>query len=97
MIINVVLTLYLLAEHVNNAQVLETCTVFEYYCIVIMTLRQRYKSLNNPSSVKKMVVTSVYHTMQMEGQPVSKERIESLYNQVKIERQEQKERSLQKS
>jgi hypothetical protein len=52
-----------------------------------MTLRQRYKSLNNPASVKEMVVTSVYNTMQMEGQPVSMERVENLYNQVKKERQ----------
>ena len=73
------------------------CTVFVYYCVVIMTLRQRYKSLNNPYSVKEMVVTSVYNTMQMEGQPVSKERVENLYNQVKKEREEQKERSLQRS
>jgi len=55
-----------------------------------MTLRQRYKSLNNPHSVKEMVVTSVYNTMQMEGQPVSKERVEKLYNQVKKENQKEK-------
>jgi hypothetical protein len=58
-----------------------------------MTLRQKYKSLNNPVSVKEMVVTSVYNTMQMEGQPVSKERVENLYNQVEQERQEKIERS----
>ncbi len=74
---------------------MEICTVFVYYCLVLMTLRQRYKSLNNPHSVKEMVVTSVYNTMQMEGQPVSKERVESLYNQVEKERQEQKEKSFQ--
>ena len=56
-----------------------------YYCVEIMTLRQRYKSLNDPNSAKKMVVASVYNTMQMEGQPVSKERVETLYNQVKKE------------
>jgi hypothetical protein len=64
------------------------CTVFVYYCVEIMTLRQRYKSLNNPHSVKEMIVTSVYNTMRMEGQPVSKERVENLYNQVKKEKQE---------
>ena len=48
-----------------------------------MTLRQRYKSLNNPSSVKEMIVTSVVNTMQMEGQPVPKAKVEHLYNQVK--------------
>ena len=37
-----------------------------------------------------MVVTSVYNTMQMEGQPVSKERVEKLYNQVKKENQKEK-------
>lgn len=76
---------------------MEICTVFVYYCVSIMTLRQRYKSLNNPTSVKEIVVTSVYNTMQMEGQPVSKERVENLYNQVKKERQEKRERSLQRS
>jgi hypothetical protein len=60
-----------------------------------MTLRERYKSLNNPTSVKAMVVASVYNTMQMEGQAVSKEKIESLYNQVKKERQQKREGSLQ--
>lgn len=60
-----------------------------------MTLRQRYKSLNNPHSVKEMIVTSVYNTMQMEGQPVSMERVEGLYNRVIKEKQEkEKERSL---
>jgi hypothetical protein len=39
-----------------------------------------------------MIVTSVVNTMQMEGQHVSKERVENLYNQVKKERQEQKEK-----
>jgi hypothetical protein len=62
-----------------------------------MTLRQRYKSLNNAASVKEMVVTSVVKTMQMEGQPVSKERVENLYNQVKKERQEKRDRSVQTS
>ena len=50
-----------------------------------MTLRQKYKQLNNPISVKEMVVTSVYHTMQIEGQTVSKAKVESLYNQVQRE------------
>ena len=76
---------------------MEICTVFVYHCVSIMTLRQKYKSLNNPVSVKEMVVTSVYNTMQMEGQPVSKERVENLYNQVEQERQEKIERSLQTS
>jgi hypothetical protein len=51
-----------------------------------MTLRQRYKSLNNPDSVKEMIVKSVVNTMQMEGQPVPKVKVERLYNQVKKER-----------
>lgn len=42
-----------------------------------------------------MIVTSVYNTMQMEGQPVSMERVEGLYNRVIKEKQEkEKERSL---
>jgi hypothetical protein len=58
---------------------------FMYFRKVIMTLRQRYKSLNNPNSVKEMIVTSVFNTMQMEGQPVSKATVENLYSQVKKE------------
>ena len=56
-----------------------------------MTLREKYKVLSNEIFVKKMIVTSVYGTMQMEGQGVSKNKIERLYEQVK------KERSLQRS
>lgn len=61
-----------------------------------MTLREKYKSLNDPNFVKEMVVTSVYNTMDMEGLTVSRERLEELYTQVRKERQEQK-RSLYKS
>jgi hypothetical protein len=62
-----------------------------------MTLRQRYKSLNNPQSVKKMIVTSVFNTMQMEGQPVSKATVETLYNQVKREQESKSKQLLQTS
>lgn len=65
--------------------------------MVIMTLRERYKSLSNPVFIKEMVVTSVYNTMQMEGQRVPKERIERLYNQVEKERQATAEKLLQRS
>lgn len=50
-----------------------------------MTLRQKYNQLHSAAFVKKMVVTSVYHTMQLEGQTVSKEKVEKLYQQVKKE------------
>lgn len=56
-----------------------------------MTLRERYKSLNNPNSVKKMVITSVYSTMYLEGQTVPEKKIESLYNLVEKEKQSKKE------
>jgi hypothetical protein len=62
-----------------------------------MTLRERYKSLNDPATVKAMVVSSVYNTMQMEGQTVSKERIESMYNQVKKETADKRKGLLQRS
>ena len=58
-----------------------------------MTLRQKYASLNNQQFVKEMIVTSVYNTMLLEGQTVAKEKVESLYNQVKKEMKT--ERSLQ--
>ena len=51
-----------------------------------MTLREKYRSLNDAGFVKKMVVSSVYGTMQLEGQPVSKKKIESLYEQVRGEK-----------
>lgn len=60
-----------------------------------MTLRQRYKSLNNPDSVKEMIVTSVVNTMQMEGQPVPKAKVERLYNQVKKEQSAKAKKLLQ--
>jgi hypothetical protein len=60
-----------------------------------MTLRQRYKSLNNPRSVREMIVTSVFNTMQMEGQPVPKAKIERLDDQVKKEQTAKAKRLLQ--
>lgn len=48
-----------------------------------MTLREKYPSLSNADFVKKMIVKSVYNTMQMEGQPVSKKKIENLYDENK--------------
>jgi len=51
-----------------------------------MTLRERYKNLNNPGFVRAMVVESVYNTMQLEGQPVSRHQIERLYSEVKREK-----------
>jgi hypothetical protein len=62
-----------------------------------MTLRQRYKSLNNPDSVKEMIVTSVVNTMKMEGQPVPKTKVEHLYNQVKREQSAKAKTLLQTS
>ena len=53
-----------------------------------MTLREKFKSLNDKNFVKEMMITSVYGTMQLEGQPVSREKIERLYEQVERERQE---------
>ncbi len=51
-----------------------------------MKLREKYKTLNDADFVKKMIVSSVYGTMQLEGQSVSKKKIESLYEQVKSEK-----------
>ncbi len=41
-----------------------------------------------------MVVTSVYNTMRLEGQTVPMEKIEQLYNQVKIESEEKLDESV---
>lgn len=54
-----------------------------YFYKEIMTLRQRNKSPNNPHSVREMIVTSVFNTMQIEGRPVPEAGIERLYDQVK--------------
>lgn len=62
-----------------------------------MTLRERYKMLNNSASVKEMIVTSVVNTMQMEGQPVPKAKVERLYNQVKKEQSAKAKKLLQTS
>ncbi len=50
-----------------------------------MTLRQKYNQLHDAAFVEKMVVASVYHTMQLEGQAVPKEKVAKLYRQVKKE------------
>ncbi len=50
-----------------------------------MTLRQKYPSLSNSAFVKGMVVKTVYNTMQLEGQAVSKNRVKKLYARVKKE------------
>lgn len=45
-----------------------------------MTLREKYKQLRNQSFVKKMITDSVYATMKLEGQSISKNRLLQLYN-----------------
>lgn len=53
-----------------------------------MTIRQKYASLSNQHFLKQMVVTSVYNSMQLEGQTVSKEKLVKLYIQVQKEKGE---------
>jgi hypothetical protein len=44
-----------------------------------MTIRQKYQMLQDKTTVQKMVVNSVYSTMMMETQFVSKKRLNELY------------------
>ncbi len=50
-----------------------------------MKLKEKYKSLSNPITVQRLVVDAVYSTMQLEEQPVSKERLNELYRAMKDE------------
>ena len=45
-----------------------------------MTIREKYKQLRNQSFVRKMITDSVYATMKLEGQGISKNRLLQLYN-----------------
>jgi len=45
-----------------------------------MTIRKKYKQLRNQSFVRKMITDSVYATMKLEGQGISKNKLLQLYN-----------------
>ena len=47
-----------------------------------MTIREKYKQLRNQSFVKKMIIDSVYATMKLEGQGITKNKLLQLYNMV---------------
>jgi hypothetical protein len=47
-----------------------------------MTLKQKYKSLQNGDYVKQMITNSVYDTMQLEGQGIAFEKVKQLVNEV---------------
>jgi hypothetical protein len=51
-----------------------------------MKLRDKFKALKDNAFVKQMMVTSVYGTMQLEGQGVSRNKIERLYDKVQEEK-----------
>jgi len=51
-----------------------------------MKLREKYKSLSTPEFVKQMMVASVYGSMQLEEQAVSRKKIELLYDKVTQEK-----------
>jgi len=57
-----------------------------------MKLRDKYKALNNAEFVKQMMVASAYGSMLLEGQTVSRKKIEFLYEKVKEEKEESAER-----
>jgi hypothetical protein len=57
-----------------------------------MKLRDKYKALSNAEFVKQMMVTSAYGSMQLEGQTVSRKKIEFLYEKVKQEKEALAER-----
>lgn len=52
-----------------------------------MKLREKYKALGTPKFVKQMMVASVYGSMQLEEQGVSRKKIELLYDKVKQEKE----------
>jgi hypothetical protein len=52
-----------------------------------MKLREKYKALSTPEFVKQMMVASVYGSMQLEGQAVSRKKIGLLYDTVKQEKE----------
>lgn len=47
-----------------------------------MKLRDKYKSLQDKNSIKKRIIESVYATMMLEGQHISKQRLGELYDEV---------------
>ncbi|WP_377522987.1 hypothetical protein [Pontibacter rugosus] len=52
-----------------------------------MKLRERFPKLQDEAFVRSMVIKSVYGSMMLEDQEVSKQRLEQLYTEVKSEKQ----------
>ncbi|GAB3832967.1 hypothetical protein ACFQ2O_03500 [Pontibacter rugosus] len=50
-------------------------------------LRERFPKLQDEAFVRSMVIKSVYGSMMLEDQEVSKQRLEQLYTEVKSEKQ----------
>ena len=48
-----------------------------------MKLREKYKSLQSKKSLKEKIIASVYSTMMLENQGVSKKRLGELYDEVR--------------
>lgn len=51
-----------------------------------MTLREKYKKLQDKRFVKGMIIKSTLQTMELEGQTVTIENLEKLYEVVQKER-----------
>ncbi|MES2276414.1 MAG: hypothetical protein V4592_10350 [Bacteroidota bacterium] len=51
-----------------------------------MKLRDKYNALKNEAFVKQMVINSVYGTMQLEDQGVSRDKIENMYDKLQEEK-----------
>lgn len=50
-----------------------------------MKLRDKYPKLQDPCFVKEMIVRSVYGSMALSGKEVSRERLNEIYEQARIE------------
>ncbi|WP_156088752.1 hypothetical protein [Mucilaginibacter pedocola] len=56
-----------------------------------MKLREKINSLKDSAFVKQMMVNSVYGTMELEQQGVSRAKIEQLYDKLQLEKGKSKQ------
>ncbi|WP_185154404.1 hypothetical protein [Fulvivirga sp. M361] len=48
-----------------------------------MKLKDKYKVLSSPKAIKERIVRSVYASMMLEGQGVSLEKLQRIYDELK--------------
>lgn len=51
-----------------------------------MKLKEKYKALQDQSFVRRMVVSSVYGSMKLEGQGIDRRKIRAMYDKVTREK-----------